>query len=146
MCSLTYEEAAHAEGEVPLRGQIVQPASEWRPQQVGEALAGQQQPVGGGELVDGDQVHEDGRGEAVVGGDAEPVHGGEGEHQGVGGGEGDEGGDEAAHQHAGRVQRRAGHPGLVAQPAHHHLAHRVQNTCPVQPARYLSTQLLTTYQ
>ena len=63
----------------------------------------------------------------VVGGDAEAIGGGEGEHAGVGGDEGDEGGDEAADEHAEAVEAERGHPGLVAQPAHPHLPHCVQD-------------------
>jgi len=38
-------------------------------------LGSQEEAVGRAELLQADQLHQDGRGERVVGGDAEPVHG-----------------------------------------------------------------------
>ena len=92
-----------------------------------DALSSQEQTVGRTELLDGDQVDQDGRGKAVVGRDTEPVGGGEGEDGGVGGEERDDGGDQATDQHTDGVEDEAGDPLLVTQPTHSHLAHRVED-------------------
>ena len=126
-------------------GVIVEPAGERRSNQVSyhfdilvlirilrislltDALSSQKQTIGGTELLDGDQVDQYGRGEAVVGRDTEPVGGGESEDGRVGGEEGDDGRDETTDHHADRVEDQAGDPLLVTQPTHQHLAHRVQD-------------------
>ena len=92
-----------------------------------DALDSQEQPVGRAELLDGDEIHQYGRGQAVVGGDTKPVRCGQSEDARVGLEEGNDGGDEATEQHADRVQDEAGHSGLVTQPANTDLAHRVQD-------------------
>ena len=92
-------------------------------------MTGQQKAVGCTELLDTDEVHQDGRGQAVVSGDTEPVGGGQGEDEGVGGDQWDDGGDEATDAHADRVEGDTRHPLLVTQPPHTHLANGVQNSC-----------------
>ena len=91
-------------------------------------MTGEEEAIGGTELLDADQVHEDWRGQAVVGRDAEAVGGGEGEDERVGGDQGQDGGNQPAHAHTHRVEDDARHPFLVAQPTHRNLANRVQNS------------------
>ena len=101
---------------------------ERRTEEVSDALTGEEEAIGGGELLDGDQLHQDGRGQAVVGGDAEAIGGGERQDAGVRGDEGDGGGDEAADDHAGAVQGDGGHPRLVTEPTNPDLTNGVQDT------------------
>ena len=77
--------------------------------------------------MDGDQLHQDGRGHAVVGRDAEAIGGGEAQDAGVLGDEGHEGSHQVADDHADAVQGDGGDPGPVTEPPHQHLANGVQD-------------------
>ena len=83
--------------------------------------------VGCTELLDGDQIHQYRRCKAVVGCNGETVESGEGENGGKGGEERNDGRDQSTDQHTDSVEDQTGHPLLVTQPTHGHLAHGVED-------------------